>query len=181
MFYRSRITVISCFLLFHNELSYAYKDDIGHTKLATELGIDLPNGSNVLVSQTESDSDGVAGPPYLYFPDTADARFSGKIITNVTNLNDSPSAHATGVGGTFYGIYSMANGITNIYVYEANNWLQGDYLKFGSTSQPLSSTSRIGNHSWVGATGDLGYDSDILRRLDWVNLYSLWVLKTLLD
>ncbi|MCW9014344.1 MAG: thrombospondin type 3 repeat-containing protein [Gammaproteobacteria bacterium] len=168
MFDRACIIVISCLLLLHSGLSYAYKDDIGHTKLATELGINLPNGNSVTVSQAEADTDGVVGSPYLYFPDITDTRFTGKIITNVSNLNDAPSAHATGVGGTFYGNYAMANGVINIYVYEVNNWLQADYLRFGSSWQPISSTSRIGNHSWVGATGNLSYDSDILRRLDWV-------------
>ncbi len=168
MFSRSCNTITACLLLLHCGLSYAYKGDIGYTKLATELGINLPTGNGVPVSQAEADTDGVAGSPYQYFPDTSNTQFSGKTITNVTNSNNTPSAHATSVGKYFYGNNSMANGITNIYVYEVNNWLQADYLRFGFSSKPLSSTSRIGNHSWVGYTGNLTYDSDILRRLDWV-------------
>ncbi len=156
-------------ILIYCSVAYAdYKADIGHTKLAIELGVNLPDGTGVRVSQTEADIDGVAGSPYVYFPDVTNAQFFGKIIINVTNLNNAPSGHATGVGGIFYGTNSIANGISNIDVYEANNWLQSNYLRFGSTSKPLSSTSRIGNHSWIGNTGNLSYDSDILRRLDWV-------------
>jgi len=155
-------------LIFSNGAQADYKADIGYTKLAIELGASLPNGSGVLASQTEADIDGVAGSPYVYFPDTTNTQFSGKTIINVTNLNDAPSGHATGVGALFYGNNSMANGIANIYVYEANNWLQSNYLKFGSTLKPLSTANRVGNHSWIGNTGNLSYDTDILRRLDWV-------------
>jgi len=168
MSYRSSITIITCLLLFHSGLSYAYKDDIGYTKLAIESGVNLPNGNGVLVSQTEADTDGVEGSPFNYLPDTSNSQFLGKIITDVTNLSNQPSSHATGVGGFFYGSNSIANGITSIYVYEVNNWLQPNYLRFGYSTKPLSSPSRIGNHSWIGNTGNLTYDSDILKRLDWV-------------
>jgi len=161
--------LFTVFLIFSSAIHAAdFKHDIGHTRLATELGANLPVGNSVRVSQTEADVDGVAGSPYVYFPDTTDTRFTGKTIINVSNLNDAPSGHATGVGGVFYGTGSIANGITNIDVYEVNSWLQSDYLKFGSTTKPVSTANRIGNHSWIGNTGNLSYDSDILRRLDWV-------------
>ena len=42
----------------------------------------------------------------------------------------------------------------------------------GADTQPLYSTSRVANHSWIGSTTDVAngttYDSSILRRLDWV-------------
>jgi len=90
----------------------------------------------------------------------------GKTIIDVTNLSNQPSGHAIGVGGLFYGSNSIANGVSNIYYYEANNWLQSNYLRFGYSSRSLSSPSRIGNHNWIGATGNLSYDSDILSILD---------------
>ena len=161
--------ILALYLIIVSTISMAdYKDDIGYTKLATELGINLPDGSGVLVSQTEADTDGVAGPPYNYFPDTTDSQFLGKTIVDVTNLSNQPSSHATGAGRLFYGTNSIASGITNIYVYEVNNWFQAGYLRFGYSTKPLSSPGRIGSHSWVGNTGNLTYDSDILKRLDWV-------------
>ena len=159
------LNILVCLLLFYSNLSYAYKDDIGYTKLGTELGINLSDGSGVLVSQTEADTDGVDGSPYNYFPDTTNAQLLGKTIIDVTNSSNQPSSHATGTGRLFYGTNSIASGITNIYVYEVNNWLQADYLRLGYTTKPLSSPSRIGNHSWIGSSD---YDSDILRRLDWI-------------
>lgn len=156
-------------LLFFSKNSFSYKADIGYTRLSAELGAALPTGAGVLVSQTEADTDGVVGPPYVYFPDVTDPRFAGKIINNQSNLNDAPSAHATSVGRYFYGTGSVANGIGYVDVYEANSWLQGDYLRwYVSSGKPLSVSSRIGNHSWVGSTGNLAYDAEILRRLDWV-------------
>jgi len=158
----------SCILLLCSARAFAYKVDIGYTALATELGAGIPDGNGVPVSQTEADTDGVAGPPYKYFPDITQSQFAGKIITNISNVGNTPSGHATSVGGYLYSTNSMASGIVNVGVYEVNSWLQSDYLMFGSTSRPLSSASRIGNHSWIGNTGNLAYDSDILRRLDWV-------------
>jgi len=156
--------------LIYSSVTHAnYKDDIGYTQLATELGVNLPDGSGVQVSQTEADTDGVAGSPYQYFPDTTDAQFIGKTIINVTNLNNTPSGHASSVGKRFYGTNSMANGITNIDVYEVTNWIQGDFLRwYVSSRKPLASSNRVGNHSWVGSFGSLLYDSQIVRRLDWV-------------
>jgi len=165
---RLKSLLVSSLLWLYIVPAYAYKDDIGYTRLMTELGVNLATGGGVLVSQTEADADGVAGPPYQYFPDLSNTQFSGKIITNVSNINDTPSGHATMVGTLFYGNNAMAHGITNIDVYETNSWLQGDFLMFGSGLLPLASTNRVGNHSWVGSTGIPSYDSEILRRLDWV-------------
>ena len=163
-----RIILALHFIIFSTISMADYKDDIGYTKLATELGINLPDGSGVLVSQTEVDTDGVAESPYQYLPNASDPQFSGKTITAKTSSSSGTSSHATGVGKLFYGNNSMANGISNIYAYEVNNWLQADYLKFGYSTKPLSSPGRIGNHSWVGSFGNSSYDSDILKRLDWV-------------
>ena len=154
-------------LLFFSKTSFSYKADIGYTRLLAELGAALPTGAGVLVSQTEADTDGVSGSPYVYFPDVTDPRFAGKTINNQSNLNDAPSAHATSVGRYFYGTGSVAKGIGYVDVYEVNSWLQGDYLRVGSLL-PRQVASRIANHSWVGSTGDLAKDLEILMRLDWV-------------
>ena len=156
-------------VLIYSSAVYAdYKDDIGYTRLATELGINLPDGSGVRVSQTEADTDGVAGSPYQYFPDTTNVQFEGKTIINVTGSNYTPSGHATSVGKRFYGTNAIAKGIANIDVYEVNSWVQSDFLRWNvSARSPISTANRIANHSWVGSYGNLSYDSQIVRRVDW--------------
>ena len=168
MLFRNYKIIITCLFFLNTGPSYAYKGDIGHSKLAAELGLTLPNGNGFLISQSEADTDGVVDTSYQVFPNTSDTQFSGKTIINVRNLIVTTSGHATGVGRLFYGSNAIANGITNINIYEANDWLQAGYLRFGSNSKPLSLADRIGNHSWIGATGDSNADSNILRRLDWV-------------
>ena len=93
-----RIILAFHLIIFSTISMAAYKDDIGYTKLATELGVNIPDGSGILVTQAEADTDGIAGAPYNYFPDTADSQFLGKTIIDVTNLSNQPSGHATGVG-----------------------------------------------------------------------------------
>ncbi len=141
-----------------------YKDDIGYTMLQDELGSSTPDGSGVIVTQAEA----LSGDDH-WMPNTSDAQFTGKTITDETGGSTGYSGHATGVGRLFYGnSSSIAPGITSIGSYDANKWLGSGFLRCcGSTWQPHFCSSRVANHSWVGDTGD-GDLSDILRRLDWV-------------
>lgn len=163
-----RYIIVVCLSLYADLLYADYKDDIGHTRLANELGASLPTGAGINVSQSEADTDGVYGAPFAALPDASDSRFSGKTINNITANNDSISGHATSVGSYFYGNTGMASGITQIDAYEANGWMVADYLYYSSGWQPLISSSRIANHSWVGNVTDPAVASELLRRLDWV-------------
>jgi len=175
---RSPITVITFLLFFYSNFSYAYKDDIGYTKLALELGVNLPDGSGVPVSQVEADTSQSLGPLYTYAPDPSSSQLTADNITDVTNISNGYSSHATSVGNLFYGSNAVASGIStvnNYLVYSPvasgstpiyNNWYQANYLYYGSSAQPLSTSERINNHSWVGSASD----SSLLRRLDWVIL-----------
>jgi len=151
--------LIFCF----GSVAYAdYKADIGYFLLQAEVGADLPDGSGVQVSHVEASSNG------HWMPDTANDEFSGKIITDVTG-DSGYSGHATAVGKLFYGnTTSIAPGIDNISVYEANHWLQDGFLKFLVWDyQPDQCSSRVANHSWIGSASPES-NSEILRRLDWV-------------
>jgi len=57
----------------------------------------------------------------------------------------------------------MANGITQITNYEANDWLAS--LSFNTISPPINS-SRIANDSWVGNGNDVNQSGLILRLAD---------------
>jgi hypothetical protein len=113
-------------------------------------------------------------------PNVLDAEFLGKSIVDASSgVSGIYSNHATGVASLFYGrTGSTARDITSIAVYDANAWWRSGFLRTptppasGNGSQPLFSSSRVANHSWVGSTTNVTngttYDSPALRRLDWV-------------
>lgn len=151
--------------------SATYKDDIGYTQLAHELGSQLPTAAGVKVSQIEANGGGTGY--YSYMPNPSGSEFTGKTIT--PTLGNPPtypytySSHATSVGNLFYGKYSsIAPGITDITSYLADYWLDYGFLNTTWGVQPASCDSRVGNHSWVGYADDPAINSEILRRLDWV-------------
>ena len=133
-----------------------WKSDIGYNDLQDELGTALSTGTGVNVTQVEAS---------YGKPDPNNAEFSGK-----TFIDKSPSqqvtGHATTVALYFYGnSSSIAPGITNIDSYDAGYWVGIKFL--GSVNGPLISSSRVGNHSWVG---NLNVTASVttLARLDWV-------------
>ena len=163
-------------LLFSSATYADYKTDIGYDKLVTELGIDMPDGTNVSVSQSEAassyidhDNNPTTASWPVYLPDQTHSGFLNDSIIDRTGLaTGSYSAHARNVGLLFYGSTAMAAGINNIDAYWADLWLQSNFLNYGSSSRPLSSSARIGNHSWIANISDTAAASNILRRVDWV-------------
>ena len=158
-----------CLLLFGYSASHAdYKSDIGYTRLLAEIGGSLPTGVSVEVTQAEADTN--TDPAiYSYLPDLANSQFTGKTITDKTLLSGPYSGHATAVGKNFYGnTSSMAPGIGTIDAYLADDWLDTGFLRVTSNFRPLSSPSRIANHSWIGSYNDTVANSVLLRRIDWV-------------
>ena len=169
-------SIIFCTTFSHIELVSAdYKDDIAFTQLATELGLNLPDGSNVIATQVEAatsfvdhDNNPSTADLPVYLPDQNNSTFSGKLISDMTGYEfGTYSDHANAVGGLFYGNNSMAPGINTIHAHWADYWIEPGFLNFGA-GKPLSSASRIGNHSWVGSISDLTIASNLLRRIDWV-------------
>lgn len=146
-----------------------YKDDIGYTRLVAEQGANTPNGTGVRVTQVEASIAG-SGNPAVFLPDAGVPELLSKNITDKSGSTTGTfSGHATSVGKTFYGGAStIAPGVSTINAYWADAWLQPGFLRFGGSQKPLSLADRVANHSWVGDTGNLAYDSDILRRTDWV-------------
>ncbi|MCW9024527.1 MAG: thrombospondin type 3 repeat-containing protein [Gammaproteobacteria bacterium] len=163
-------------ILIHSEFTLAdYKDDIGYSRLAAELGAGLPDGAGITVTHAEAatsyvdhDSNPSTAELPVYLPDGNDSRLTGKTINDITGFASGEySGHATGVGASFYGSSDMAPGISTINAYWADYWLQPNFLNYGG-SKPLSTSDRIANHSWVANITDTAVASNILRRVDWV-------------
>ncbi|MEO6740741.1 MAG: S8 family serine peptidase [Chthoniobacteraceae bacterium] len=128
-----------------------YRNDIGHAKLALELGGALPTGTGIGVTHVEAS--GTQTPPRPYMPDTTFAEFSGKTFTPLSGSN-AISGHATLVAQIFYGnASSVAPGITSIHNYDANDWLGGTsptgFLNFGTAAPPNAEPQKVQNHSWI--------------------------------
>ena len=150
-----------CFIAYADD-----KDDIGYTRLQTELGSSMPDGSGVRVTHVEAMTTDDA-----WMPDPTNPEFSGKTMNFYTGSTpEIYSGHATSVGRRFYGLTtSMAPGIGAIDCYAADYWLGSDFLYAAdSRYKPEISPNRVANHSWIGETDDPDIDSDILRRLDWI-------------
>ncbi|MEQ1800598.1 MAG: dockerin type I domain-containing protein [Gammaproteobacteria bacterium] len=146
-----------------------HRSDVGYTLLQQELGVSIPDGTAVVVSQVEGTQ--LVNGQNAWMPDILDAQFAGKTITNSSNAPAGLySYHATGVGQDFYGIStSMAPAIANISAYSAGDWIGGGFLQTvngSGGSRPNISTNRLGNHSWVGSAGTA--DTYVLRRVDWL-------------
>ncbi len=138
-----------------------YKGDIEFTRLQEELNQDISDGSGIPVAQVE------AGDAWM--PDTSLNRFDGKVIMDKSGASGI-SGHATSVGSLFYGnISSMTPGISLIDGFSALDWLTSGFLNTGNnTKKPGITSARLANHSWIGSFTENTYNSDALRRLDWI-------------
>jgi len=162
-------SVIAVLLLGAPTAQADYKSDVSYTALQSELGAAMPDGSGIPVSHVEASI--LVGTDSAWMPDTSNSEFSGKTITDVSGAVPGVfSGHATAVGKKFYGnVTSTSPGITTIASLLADHWLGSGFLRVNTGGspvfQPLSSASRISNHSWVGNAGT--YNTDSLARLDW--------------
>ncbi|NOX96660.1 MAG: S8 family serine peptidase [Nitrospirae bacterium] len=140
------LPLLLLFLLFSAANVYSYEDDIGYTALKDRLGSNTPDGTGVPVMQVEAlDIYGQYMSDVNLIPD-----FSGKTFTDKTGLS-TDSSHATSVGKNFFGrLTSIAPGITDIWNYEAGDFLFNN-LRVDSGLGPVSFGDRkIINNSWIG-------------------------------
>ncbi len=170
---RSIITLL--LLAYGTHANADYKDDIGYTRLATELGSAMPDADIVIITQAEAatsfvdhDNNSSTDDRPVYLADPNNSALSNDTIVDMSNLESGNfSGHATGVGRILYGNNSIASGSNTIQAYWASKWLASDFLNYGSM-KPLSSPSRVANHSWIANFSDLAIASNLLRRIDWV-------------
>ncbi len=167
MFSRLYTTAI-CIILFPIlNLSASYKDEVLYNQLANELslrGISVPTGAGVAVTQVEAREDtnrnGILESYEGYTPNPTNSEFSGKTITDVSNLGQDPSSHGTWVGRNLYGnTSSISPGITNVSVYETNNFLNSGWY----SGTPSIESNPLQNHSWV----NWFQNSNAPRRMDY--------------
>jgi autotransporter-associated beta strand protein len=148
----------------------AQSDPVGYNALLASFsaaGLPAP-GTGVVVEQVEANINQTP-PPLQYMPDKTQGYFSGVTFTDETG-GGGVSSHATNVGSFWYASYGYANGITQVDVYEANDWL-ANFLRVESFLAPISAPSNhpaVANFSWVGGGTNVTSDNDTLRRLDYV-------------
>ncbi|WP_395751334.1 hypothetical protein [Prosthecobacter sp.] len=142
-----------------------WRDDIGYTQLAAELGPSMPTGAGIILLDSEA-NDQTSPPNYLPQaggPGTfagADP-YTGKTFTAGSGAGVVLS-HAQSVAFYFYANGSgIAQGATDIRIYTANDFLTGLY----SATGPTDFGARVQNHSWKGSA-DTTTDPQLLRSLD---------------
>ncbi|MFY8216587.1 MAG: hypothetical protein ACOVMP_08300, partial [Chthoniobacterales bacterium] len=136
------------------QLSPTQKEDVGFTALQSRLGVNMPTGSGVSVSQVE------APVGAAYRPNTA--LFSNQSFTFPSGGNTTASSHANSVGQYLYGTNSLSpdlgdNVSGNIVAsYEANNWIGSGFLRLDANLIASTvETNDIQNHSWIGTSGNV--------------------------
>ncbi|MCP4759616.1 MAG: hypothetical protein GY876_09195 [Planctomycetes bacterium] len=144
-----------------------YREQCGWDDLVARIGLEnVPTGVDVIVGQVEAPTENG-----YYMPDASNPEFDGKYLIRRSGGSTNSSTHATSVGKLYYGNdTSMASGVWFINCFEVNNWLQAGYLNIGTSMPPLDSMGglKVWSHSWVGSFGNLTYDHEALRRMDWV-------------
>ncbi len=141
-----------------------YRPLVGHATLARELGPRLPTGRGLRVTQVETTGPADEGRTG-WAPDCELAQFRGRSFL----LPGVPSGHATTVGGLFYGARSLAPEVAEVECFPAQLWAfaPDGFLRTGTDLPPLTTSSRVANHSWVRKE-DQGSNAEALVRLDLV-------------
>ncbi len=152
--------------------SSAWSDEIGYADLVARLsGQSIPTGTGIRVAQVEASGNGTAAN---YGPDQAASEFSGKTFLAQSGV-PTVSGHANAVAQNYYSnVNSIAPGVTNIYLWEANSFITG-VLRYGqsATTLPLAppaTSLKVYNNSWIGGlsgTTPTAGDNEILRRADY--------------
>ncbi|MCX6937602.1 MAG: hypothetical protein NTU80_06840 [Verrucomicrobia bacterium] len=127
------------FALLLGALRADWRDDVGYTRLLQTYTTGVPTAVVSGVSQIEA-PDGSAN----YAADSP-----GKAPTLKSGASGA-NGHASTVAVYFYSTASSVIPDTaTIDAYNANAWLNSGFLKYGTTSAPLTEARRIQNHSWI--------------------------------
>ena len=148
----------------HN-LAQEWKRVSGFDALVSELGASVADGTGVEVSMVEARN----GDDH-YRPNFADSEFlnPSKNFVDATNSNTGTSGHANIVGQNFYGNNdSIAPGILDITLYEAEDWLNFA-TGLANSSNPDSQPFGVQNHSYVGSGVPGNVATNLMRRCDYM-------------
>lgn len=130
----------------------AYKNEIGYTKLQTELaarGRPLPNGTGIVVGLVEAN--GISSETeHAYLVNTADPEFTGKSVIDLSNVTPNQnSGHATEVAKYLAGNQrSVSSGVSSIQLYYASEFVFGKQ-QAGVAANPGLITADVLNHSYI--------------------------------
>ena len=124
-----------------------WKDEVAYPRLVSTFS-GVPTSVGTL---TQAEAGDTAETNYL--PDPSNSEFTGKSIVN-QSPGSGLSAHATTVGQFYYGSStSVLPATPTIDVYSASYWIESDFLRFQSSSAPLTESNRVQNHSWISTAG----------------------------
>lgn len=144
-----------------------WRDDIGYTQLAAELGSAVPNGAGIILLQSEA-NDQTSPPNYLPQAGGPGSFAGASLYTGITFYAESTAgvvlSHAQSVAYYYYANGSgISQGSTEVHVYTATDFLN----KLYTGSSPPTFPGRVQNHSWIG-TVDATTDPQLLRSLDFM-------------
>jgi len=159
-------------LLLAAPLVAGVRDDVGFTRLKSELGDDLPTGKGLSLGQVESsmavDHDGDDATPELrsWFPNPAARNLQESRLIDRSNAPaEVYSRHATAVARRIVGRkVGMVSDIEQLHIFSVNHWIGNGMLRARTPRAPVAGQLRVINHSWAAN----GRSSEILRRADWL-------------
>lgn len=145
-----------------------WREDIGLTRLAAELGPAVPTGAGIPLLQSEANN--ISSPPN-YLPQTGGpdpfggiGAFAGKTFHPASGAG-TELGHASSVASYFYGTYiGVATGAVEIHNYTAIDFI--NRLTVGTAPETLP--GRVQNHSWAGSLGSTSIDTDAIRAFDFM-------------
>ncbi len=149
-----------------------WKQDVGYDRLQATFTTGVPDTVTAGITQVEAGPDG--DPTNSYLPTATNTQFTGKDITNRSS-GSGTSAHATSVGGYYYGnTNSLVSGTTQIDAYNTTGWLSTDFLQ-ANGGLPAGESRLVQNHSWVGSVSELtDSEGNVIYTIDDViTLYDL--------
>ncbi len=156
---RSHLIVLLLFLT-AAPLWADWKSEIGFTRLQSLAGGELPTAPNAGLTQVEAYDPETTN----YAPNTASSLFNGKALNVIGSSGTSNHAHK--VATNFYATTSLLPGSCSVDIHYVNDWIYSGFLKYGTSSAPLTETRAVQNHSWVGSLESSSADTNISRRLD---------------
>ncbi len=123
-----------------------WKEEIGFTRLQQIAGGELPTSLSQGFTQVEASPQNTTD----YTPDTTNPLFSGIDFTPKSGTS-APSNHATHVATNLYSTSSLLPNTAAVPVdlYQADGWINSEFLKMGSSSNPATESRAVQNHSWI--------------------------------
>ena len=161
-----RLGVVAVLLLtVCEELRADWRDDIGYTQLAAELGAALPTGAGIVLLQSEA-NDQTSPPNYLPQAGGPGSFAGTDVYSGKTFYAESGAgvvlSHSQSVAYYYYANGTgIAQGATGIHNYTATDFINQIY----ASSTPANFPGQVQNHSWVGTVSST-IDPQILRSLD---------------